>query len=334
MNDKVKEDIKSLFSKIIMPNGMDIISNNSLENILIKNEEVFITLLAEDSQQAVKLEYLKKECTDALNGLKKFKNIKIVFTSKMSTIKNIIAISSGKGGVGKSTLSTNLAVALGQNKLKVGLLDADIYGPSQPKLMGINKKPVLNSQNKIEPIEAFNVKSMSIGFMIDEEKPIIWRGPMIQNALSQLIKDVNWGNLDLLIVDMPPGTGDTHLTITQKLKLDGAIIISTPQDIALIDAIKGLNMYKKVNIPILGIIENMSNYTCPNCGHEEYIFGKEGALKLAKEMNVELLAQIPLSYDIRKYSDEGYPIVAKKPNSDISKIYKELALKIMQSIKL
>ncbi len=225
----------------------------------------------------------------------------------LSHVKHIVAVASGKGGVGKSTVAANLAISLAKSGQKIGLLDADIYGPSQPKMMGLEGQKPGGEEGKIEPLHAYDVKVMSIGFMVDSEAPLIWRGPMVQSALVQLMRDVNWGELDVLLVDMPPGTGDAQLTMAQKVPLSGAIIVSTPQDIALLDARKGIEMFRKVNVPILGVVENMSTHVCSNCGHEEHIFGHGGAKAEAEKLGVPFLGEVPLDISIRQSGDEGQP---------------------------
>lgn len=236
---------------------------------------------------------------------------KDLFTQDLlSDVKKVIAVASGKGGVGKSTVSFNLAVALARQGFSVGLLDADIYGPSVPKISGMSAhKPEAQGRDKlIEPIEAHGIKVMSIGFFVDQDMPIVWRGPKVQGALLQMLRDVNWGALDYLIIDMPPGTGDIQLTLAQRVKLAGAVIVSTPQDLALIDARKGIEMFRKVDVPILGLIENMSIFVCPHCGEESDIFGCGGAEKEAKKLDVPFMGAVPLDANIRKQSDAGYPV--------------------------
>jgi ATP-binding protein involved in chromosome partitioning len=243
-------------------------------------------------------------------------------------IKNIIAVASGKGGVGKSTTSVNLALALASKGLKVGLLDADIYGPSMPRMLGITDKPT--AQGKIlSPLEGYGLKVMSMGFLVEEETPMIWRGPMVISALTQMLREVAWGELDLLIVDMPPGTGDAQLTMSQQVPLAGAVIVSTPQDIALIDARKGLNMFRKVEVPILGLIENMSTFVCPKCGEQSDIFGHGGARSEADRLGVPFLGEVPLHMDIRTNSDGGTPVTVSNPDGPHAKIYKEIASEVI-----
>ena len=255
--------------------------------------------------------------------------------SPIPGIKNIIAVASGKGGVGKSTTAVNLALALQVEGAKVGLLDADIYGPSQPRMMGISGRPELVDQKKIRPKEGHGgLKVMSIGFLIDEAEPMIWRGPMVTQALNQLLGETLWEDIDYLIVDLPPGTGDIQLTLSQKIPVAGAIIVTTPQDISLLDARKGLRMFEKVNVNVLGVVENMSTHICTNCGHEEHIFGEGGGLTLATEQNAELLAALPLDINIRIEADSGCPTVVAQPDSPITKIYRELALKVAARLSI
>jgi ATP-binding protein involved in chromosome partitioning len=241
-------------------------------------------------------------------------------------IKSIIAVASGKGGVGKSTTAVNLALALAQAGKKVGLLDADIYGPSLPRMLGLSgKKPESPDGKRLQPLQGWGLPVMSMGFLVPEDTPMIWRGPMVMSALEQMLRDVNWGELDVLVVDMPPGTGDAQLTMAQRVPLAGAVIVSTPQDIALLDARKGLNMFRRVDVPLLGIVENMSYFCCPNCGHRSEIFAHGGARRTAEELGVDFLGELPLNIAIRETSDGGTPIVASKPESDEAKAYRAIA---------
>jgi ATP-binding protein involved in chromosome partitioning len=241
-------------------------------------------------------------------------------------IKNIIAVASGKGGVGKSTVAVNLALALAQEGARVGLLDADIYGPSQPRMLGLaGQRPASRDGKTIEPLRAYGVESMSIGYLIDEEQPMVWRGPMVTQALSQLIQDTQWGPLDYLVVDMPPGTGDTQLTLSQKVPVSGAIIVTTPQDIALLDARKGLRMFQKVNVAVLGVVENMSTHICSRCGHEEPVFGAGGGQRMADQYGVPLLGSLPLDIRIREQADGGRPSVVAEPAGAIADAYRSIA---------
>lgn len=245
----------------------------------------------------------------------------------------IIAIASGKGGVGKSTTAVNIAVGLASMGLRTGLLDADIYGPSMRRLLGIQGQPGSSDGNRLDPMERYGIKAMSMAFLVEEETPIVWRGPMVQSALEQMMRDVAWGPLDVMVVDMPPGTGDTQLTMAQKVPLAGAVIVSTPQDIALIDARKGLNMFRKVEVPVLGLIENMSYFCCPNCGHRSEIFGHGGARQEAERLGMEFLGEIPLDIAIREMSDGGMPIVAAAPESEHARAYLTIAGRIRDIIE-
>lgn len=246
-------------------------------------------------------------------------------------VKQIIAVASGKGGVGKSTVAVNLALSLQQQGLKVGILDADVYGPSVPMLLGLrDQKPHIENDYLI-PLEAFGLKVMSMGFLVKEDAPMVWRGPMVQSALLQMLRDVQWGPLDILVIDMPPGTGDTQLTIAQRVKLAGAVIVSTPQDVALLDTVKGVHMFEKVAVPILGIIENMSFFCCPHCGQNSDIFGTHGARDRAKELNVEFLGGIPIDIDLRKASDEGKPVMLQQEHP-VTKMFGDIAEKIIKRI--
>jgi ATP-binding protein involved in chromosome partitioning len=246
-------------------------------------------------------------------------------------VKAIVAVASGKGGVGKSTVAVNLAVSLARQGHKVGLLDADIYGPSLPRMIGLSRKPEVKG-DKMIPLQAWGLSCMSIGFLVDEETPMIWRGPMVMGALEQMMGQVEWGALDILIVDMPPGTGDAQLTMAQRVALTGAVIVSTPQDIALIDARRGVRMFEKTKVPVLGLVENMSFYCCPNCGHRADIFGHGGAKTEAARLGAEFLGEIPLLLDIRVASDAGTPISASAPESDAAKAYGALAARVWEKV--
>ena len=249
-------------------------------------------------------------------------------------VKNIIAVASGKGGVGKSTTAVNLALALSAEGANVGILDADIYGPSQPRMLGTNAKPDSKDGKSMEPIMSYNLQSMSIGFLIDEETPMIWRGPMVTQALEQLLKDTNWQDLDYLVIDLPPGTGDTQLTLAQKVPVTGAVIVTTPQDIALLDARKGLKMFEKVEIPVLGIVENMSTHICSKCGNEEHIFGAGGGVRMAEQYDVDFLGSLPLDIRIREDTDGGKPTVVADPDGRLAQIYREIARRVAAKLSL
>lgn len=317
-------------------------STENIDSIKILNGRVIITLVnvMENSEQTEKL---KAEITN-LGGISK---VSIIFTSQKSFdglrqnedfwnirgVKKIIAVASGKGGVGKSTTAVNLALALSNQNKKVALFDADIYGPSVPTMLGYEGTPPSSLDGKtFEPFVNFGLQSMSVGTLIDRNQPLIWRGAKACGALQQLLTDTNWGDIDIMVIDMPPGTGDIQITLSQKVKMDGAVIVSTPQDIALIDAVKGINMFKRVNVKILGIIENMSYYICEKCGHRADIFGHEGAKITAQQMNETFLGEIPLHFDIRENSDNGTPIVFAQPDSPYSLAYEEIARKIIAQL--
>ncbi len=252
--------------------------------------------------------------------------------SAIPGIRSIVAVASGKGGVGKSTVTTNLALGLAQLGLKVGVLDADIYGPSQPRMLGISGRPTSPDGKTLNPMENYGLKCMSMGFLVAEDTPMIWRGPMVQSALQQMLRDVDWGELDILVVDMPPGTGDAQLTMAQQVPLTGAVIVSTPQDIALLDARKGLNMFRKVDVPVLGIVENMSVFVCPNCGHESHIFSHGGARREADKLGMEFLGEMPLDIEIRETSDSGRPVVVSHPDAPTAKAFVAIAQRVWDKV--
>ncbi len=252
----------------------------------------------------------------------------------IGNVKNIIAVASGKGGVGKSTTAVNLALALVAEGARVGILDADIYGPSQPRMLGITGQPESTDGRSLEPMAAYGLQAMSIGFLIDEETPMIWRGPMVTQALEQLLNDTNWGDLDYLVIDLPPGTGDTQLTLAQKVPVSGAVIVTTPQDIALLDARKGLKMFQKVEVPVLGVVENMSIHICSKCGNEEFIFGSGGGQSMADQYGIDLLGSLPLDIHIREETDSGKPTVVAQPQSRATAIYREIARRTAAKLSL
>lgn len=284
----------------------------------------------------------KNMITECLNNIDKKINISLELdvvshktqgtTQSIKNVKNIIAVASGKGGVGKSTVACNLSIALHQLGARVGILDADIYGPSQPLMFGSNKKPESRDGKSMEPIISHGIQTMSIGYLIDPDTPVVWRGPMVTNTLQQLLNETNWDNLDYLIIDLPPGTGDTQLTLAQKVPVTGSVIVTTPQDVALIDAQKGIGMFDKVNIPNIGLVENMAVFECPNCGHHEHIFGEDGGKTLAAKNNILLLGSIPLNAMIQKKMDSGTPPLLDNENPSINEAFLSIAEKV--SIKI
>ena len=253
---------------------------------------------------------------------------------RLQVVKNIIAVSSAKGGVGKSTVSANLALALAAEGAKVGMLDADIYGPSQPRMLGVKGRPDSVDGTTFEPMMSYSIQSISVGYLIDEEEPMIWRGPMVTKAMQQLLGNTRWKDLDYLIIDMPPGTGDIQLTLSQHVPVAGAVIVTTPQDIATLDARKGLQMFRKVNVPVLGIVENMSLHTCENCGHQAHIFGSGGGERIAKDYGVPLLGSLPLDLKIREHADNGRPTVVADPDGEVAALYRQIAVRMAAKLSL
>lgn len=338
--------IQSTLKLCIDPNtGKDFISGKCIKNIQINGNDVSLDVVLGYPAQT-QLEVIRQQVADALGGIEGINKMtvnvgcRIVAHSVqrgvnlLPNVKNVIAVASGKGGVGKSTTSVNLALALAAEGATVGLLDADIYGPSQPQMLGISGRPDSADGKSIEPMRAHGIQAMSIGFLVDTDTPMVWRGPMVTGALEQLLRDTRWQDLDYLVIDLPPGTGDIQLTLAQKIPVTGAIIVTTPQDIALLDARKGLKMFEKVGIPILGIVENMSTHICSNCGHEEHIFGAGGGALMAKDYNVDLLGSLPLDMSIRMQADGGQPTVVAHPESAIANTYKEIARKAASKIAI
>ena len=325
---------------------LDPVSNKTLNrsnsdlNVVFKNGHVNISLNINPDKKN-NYEGLDFKIKNNLKNIKELLSINIVFTSETKSIKSaektsnekrfsinakqIIAIASGKGGVGKSTFAVNFAVALKKIGYKIGILDADIYGPSVPRMMGISGRPQANENKKLIPLESYGIKCMSIGFLIGVDTPTIWRGPMVMKALEQMFNGVEWGDLDYLIIDLPPGTGDAQLTLAQSSKLSGSIIVSTPQDVALIDARKGINMFNRVQVPVLGIVENMSYFICSKCDERHEIFSNGGAKKEAEKFQTNFLGEIPINQNLRIFSDEGRPICISEPDGDIAKKYLEIA---------
>ena len=325
--------------------GKDFVSTKQLKNLRIEDGDVtFDVELGYPAKSQIAP--LRKSLIAAARSVPGVQNVSANLATKIVThsvqrgvqllpkVKNIVAVASGKGGVGKSTTAVNLALALAAEGATVGILDADIYGPSQPMMMGLEGRPESADGKTMEPLENYGVQVMSIGFLVDPADPMIWRGPMATQALEQLLRQTNWGDLDYLIVDMPPGTGDIQLTLSQRVPLTGAVIVTTPQDIALLDARKGLKMFEKVGVPILGIVENMAVHVCSNCGHAEHIFGAGGGERMAKEYGVDYLGGLPLTMSIREQADSGRPTVVSDPDGEIAAIYKSVARQMAVKIAL
>jgi ATP-binding protein involved in chromosome partitioning len=339
-----EQSLLEALKAFIDPNtGHDLVSARAVKNLHVEGGDVsFDVELGYPAKS--QLGALRKGLIAAARAVPGVDNVSVNITSKviahavqrgvqlMPNVKNIVAVASGKGGVGKSTTAVNLALALAAEGARVGILDADIYGPSQPTMMGIDGRPESEDGKTMEPLENYGVQVMSIGFMIEPDNPMIWRGPMATQALEQLLRQTNWQDLDYLIVDLPPGTGDIQLTLSQRVPMTGAVIVTTPQDIALIDAKKGLKMFEKVGVPILGIVENMAVHVCPNCGHTEHIFGADGGRRMAGEYGVDYLGALPLNLSIREQADSGRPTVVSDPEGEISSIYKEVARKVAVKI--
>ncbi len=333
------QDIEKSLKTLIDPNtGRDFMTSKSAKNIKVDGSNVSVDIVLGYPANSV-MEGVKSLVKSHLKRVDGVENVSVSIGCRIAThkaqqgvtllpnVKNVIAVASGKGGVGKSTTSVNLALALAAEGATVGLLDADIYGPSQPQMLGISGRPDSLDGKSMEPMLAHGIQAMSIGFLVDTDTPMVWRGPMVTGALEQLLRDTKWRDLDYLVIDLPPGTGDIQLTLAQKIPVTGALIVTTPQDIALLDARKGLKMFEKVGIPILGIVENMSTHICSNCGHEEHIFGAGGGQKICDDYGVDLLGSLPLDIKIREQSDSGKPTVIAEPDSTIANIYKEIARK-------
>ena len=334
------EGVKAALAAVVDPNtNKDFVSSKSVKNIQVDGDSVALDIelgYPAKSQAGA----IRSSVVNALRALPGVGNVSVNVTTKvlshavqrglkvMPNVKNIIAVASGKGGVGKSTTAVNLALALAAEGASVGLLDADIYGPSQPMMLGVSGRPISLDNKSMEPLEGHGVQVSSIGFLIDPDEPMVWRGPMVTQALHQLLEQTNWKNLDYLVVDMPPGTGDIQLTLAQKVPVTGAVIVTTPQDIALLDARKGVKMFEKVGIPILGVVENMSTHICSNCGHVEAIFGAGGGEKMSHDFDIEFLGKLPLQLSIREQTDSGMPTVVAEPDGQVAGIYKEIARKV------
>ncbi len=344
-----QEQVHSVLKEAVDPNtGKDFLTTKSARNIRVEGADVSLEIEL-GYPARTQLEPIRKLIAQKLRALPGAGAVNIEVTSRIVShsvqrgvklvpgVKNIVAVASGKGGVGKSTTAVNLALGLAAEGASVGILDADIYGPSQPMMLGITGRPESKDGKTLEPMVGHGIQAISIGFMIDIDTPMVWRGPMVTQALEQLLKDTRWRDIDYLVVDMPPGTGDIQLTLAQKVPVTGAVIVTTPQDIALIDARKGLKMFEKVGIPILGVVENMSTHICSNCGYEEHIFGQGGAQRMCKEYGTELLGSLPLDIHIREQADSGKPTVVADPDGRAAEIYRaiarRLAVKIAESAK-
>jgi ATP-binding protein involved in chromosome partitioning len=334
------EQVTEALRQVVDPNtGKDLVAGKSARNIRVDGDAVVLDV--ELGYPALsQIDLIRRQVVTAIRGLPGVSNVsanvyqKIVAhavqrgVKTLPQVRNIIAVASGKGGVGKSTTAVNLALALAAEGASVGMLDADIYGPSQPVMLGVSGRPESTDGKTMEPLIGHGLQASSIGFMIEPDTPMVWRGPMVTQALEQLLRDTNWRDLDYLVVDLPPGTGDIHLTLAQKIPVTGAVIVTTPQDIALLDAGKGLKMFEKVGIPILGIVENMAMHTCTNCGHTEHIFGEGGGERMARDYGVEYLGGLPLDIRIREQADSGRPTVVAEPQGELAAIYRRIARRV------
>src|SRR5437588_9223774 len=360
-----KDDVLAALGKISSPDGVPLPATGKLSGIIVADGKVYFSITV-DSAAVQQWESVRERAQQAIRALPGAQSVMAALTAERAGgaaprsqappvgrarpggspggpaaagpagipgVQAIIAVASGKGGVGKSTTAVNLALALRDLGLKVGILDADIYGPSMPKLLAIRERPQTIGGNRLRPIERFGMPIMSIGFLIEEETPMIWRGPMVMSALTQMLREVEWGALDVMVVDMPPGTGDAQLTMAQHVPLKGAVIVSTPQDLALIDARRGIAMFRRVNVPVLGIVENMSMFICPQCGTRSDIFGHGGARREAERLGVPFLGEVPLHMDIREKSDSGLPVVATVPDGPLAAAYRDIAAKVRAQIK-
>lgn len=341
-----ESQVQNLLQETIDPNtGKDFVSSKSVKNIQIKGAHPSVDIVLGYPSRSV-LNDIQQLVAERLQTLPGVDHATVNVSCKIAThsvqrgvkllpnVKNIIAVASGKGGVGKSTTTVNLALALAAEGAQVGILDADIYGPSQPQMLGINTRPESPDGQSIQPLTAHGVQAMSIGFLVDIDTPMVWRGPMVTGALEQLLRNTRWQDLDYLLIDLPPGTGDIQLTLSQKVPVTGAVIVTTPQDIALLDARKGLKMFEKVGISILGVVENMSTHICSHCGHEEHIFGAGGGAAMCKDYKVELLGSLPLDIRIREQADGGKPTVVAEPDSQIAETYRRIARTIGVKLSL
>jgi ATP-binding protein involved in chromosome partitioning len=352
-----KEQILAALAKVPTPGGSALTDARVLSDVVVSDDKVFFSISV-DAAAVKSWEPVRKRAEEAVRAVAGVQSALVALTAERAGgvaahagkpaqrpahpadkvqpgvpgVDAVIAVASGKGGVGKSTTAVNLALGLRDLGLKVGMLDADIYGPSLPKLLAIKEKPQTIGGTRLKPIERYGLTVMSIGFLIEEETPMIWRGPMVMSAITQMLREVEWGKLDIMVVDMPPGTGDAQLTMAQQVPLKGAVIVSTPQDLALIDARRGVAMFKRVDVPVLGVVENMSYFLCPSCGTRTDIFGHGGAEKEATRLGVPFLGEVPLHMRIRETSDSGLPVVATEPDGPHAKIYREIAGKVWDQI--
>jgi ATP-binding protein involved in chromosome partitioning len=339
-----EQQVQAALKELTDPNtGKDYVTGKEAKNIKIDGDNVSLDILL-GYPARTQIEPIRKQVVAKLKTIPGIGSVTANVTMKIVShavqrgvklvpgVKNIIAVASGKGGVGKSTTAVNLALALAAEGVSVGMLDADIYGPSQPTMLGITGRPESKDGKRLEPMEGHGIQAMSIGFLIDVETPMVWRGPMVTQALEQLLNETNWRDIDYLVVDLPPGTGDIQLTLAQRVPVTGAVIVTTPQDIALMDARKGLKMFEKVNIPILGVVENMSLHICSKCGHAENIFGSGGGDRMSKDYGIDLLGSLPLDIRIREQADSGKPTVVADPDGQVAEIYRQIARKVAVKI--
>ncbi len=343
MTNVKQSDIEAILRTWIEPHlGMDLVTANCIHSILCEgaieiNVELGFPCDTYKSELKQNLQALLQEKGISATVDVNWKNITHQVqsgTKPLAGVKNIIAVASGKGGVGKSTVTANLALALQREGARVGVLDADIYGPSQPRMLGISGRPDSKDGKTMEPLENHGIQANSVGFLINEEDPMVWRGPMVTQALMQLLNETNWHDLDYLVIDLPPGTGDIQLTLAQQIPVSGAVIVTTPQDIALLDARKGLKMFEKVNVPVLGVVENMATHICSQCGHQEAIFGQYGGETMAEQYDVTFLGRLPLDISIRKNADSGRPSVIAEPDSEIAASYLSIARNTVAALSL
>jgi ATP-binding protein involved in chromosome partitioning len=340
----VEQTVTEAIKGVVDPNtGRDFVSSKAVKNLSVSGDDVAFDIELGYPAKS-QIAGLRQTLIAAVKAVPGVANVSVNISSKITAhavqrgvallpgVKNVVAVASGKGGVGKSTTAVNIALALAAEGAKVGLLDADIYGPSVPMMMGIEGRPDSEDGKTMEPMENYGVQVMSIGFLVDKDEAMIWRGPMATQALEQLLRQTNWKDLDYLIVDMPPGTGDIQLTLSQRVPMTGAVVVTTPQDIALLDAKKGIKMFEKVGVPILGIVENMAVHVCSNCGHVEHIFGADGGKKMATEYNMDYLGALPLAMQIRMQADSGKPTVVADPDSEVAGLYKAVARKVALAI--